>query len=83
MNTGVRRVSRKTWLPDSARGHDQGMTNHDDSEQRPEGEDVPAADPPAYGTTERTWLSPDDDDAQRDEAAERAREAVKPGRERQ
>ncbi|HEY7345314.1 MAG TPA: hypothetical protein VH620_07120 [Gaiella sp.] len=38
---------------------------------------------PQYGTLERTWLSPDDDDPQRDEAAERASKAVEPGRPRE
>jgi hypothetical protein len=38
---------------------------------------------PQYQTLERTWLSPDDDDAQRDEAAERAKKAVEPGRPRE
>jgi hypothetical protein len=38
---------------------------------------------PQYATLERTWLSPDDDDPQRDEAAERAKKAVSPDRPRE
>jgi hypothetical protein len=55
--------------------------NRDDTERADR--DVPSADPPSYGTTDRTWLSPDPDDPERDEAAERAAEAVEPGRERE
>ena len=45
--------------------------------------DVPPSDPPSYGTKDRTWLSPETDDPEREEAAERAAEAVDPGRERE
>jgi hypothetical protein len=38
---------------------------------------------PQYQTLDRTWLSPDDDDPERDEAAERARKAVEPGQPRE
>jgi hypothetical protein len=38
---------------------------------------------PQYQTLDRTWLSPDDDDPERDEAAERASKAVEPGRPRE
>ena len=38
---------------------------------------------PQYQTLDRTWLSPDDDDPERDEAAKRARKAVEPGQPRE
>ena len=38
---------------------------------------------PQYQTVERTWLAPEDDDPAREEAAERARTAVEPGRPRE
>jgi hypothetical protein len=56
----------------------------DDEREREEEVRSPSApENPDYQTVERTWLSPDDDDPERDEAAERAREAVEPGRERE
>jgi hypothetical protein len=56
----------------------------DDERDRDDNTRSPSApEKPDYQTVERTWLSPDDDDPERDEAAERARKAVEPGRPRE
>jgi hypothetical protein len=56
----------------------------DDERDRDDNTRSPSApQKPDYQTVERTWLSPDDDDPERDEAAERARKAVEPGRPRE
>ena len=59
-----------------------------DERRRPDDEDDDLAideepQKPQYQTLDRTWLSPDDDDPERDEAAERASKAVEPGRPRE
>ena len=51
-------------------------TNHEAAEKNPPKQ-------PQYQTVERTWLSPNDNDPEREEAAERARKAVEPGRPRE
>ena len=60
------------------------MTDHD---TEPAASDEPknpaASDAPAYAGDKGTWLSPEDDDPQRDEAAERARQAVRPDKPRE
>jgi hypothetical protein len=59
------------------------MADESDRKHDNQRHDSVAADPPRYQTLERTWLSPDDDDPQRDEAADRARKAVRPGHPRE
>jgi hypothetical protein len=60
------------------------MTDRDKEPGPSPGKENPAApDTARYAGDEGTWLSPDDDDPQRDEAAKRARKAVEPGRPRE
>jgi hypothetical protein len=54
-----------------------------DKRERPEAADEHPPKQPQYQTVERTWLSPDDDDPDREEAAERARKAVESDRPRE
>ena len=60
------------------------MTDQDTEPGASEEPTNPAAsDAPAYAGEKGTWLSPEDDDPQRDEAAERARQAVQPDKPRE
>ena len=75
-------MGRRVAAPPNSRHLDLGPGHAlDDERDRGDEERSPSAPPkPDYQTVERTWLSPDDDDPERDEAAERARKAVEPGR---
>lgn len=55
----------------------------DDRDRNDDERSPSAPEKPDYQTTERTWLSPESDDPEREEAAERARKAVEPGRPRE
>lgn len=59
------------------------MTEDEGRTDGGEREDPVAPETPRYAGDEGTWLSPEGDDAQRDEAAERARRAVEPGKPRE
>jgi hypothetical protein len=59
------------------------MTDHDKKGGPSQEKNPAASDTPRYAGDKGTWLSPEDDDPQREEAAERARQAVQPDKPRE
>jgi hypothetical protein len=75
---GHGRLRTEAW------GQAPSMTDRDkEPGPSPEAANPAAPDTARYAGDKGTWLSPDEDDPQRDEAAERARKAVEPGRPRE
>ena len=68
---------------DSARGQTPSMADDIELASSDEPKNPAASDAPAYAGDKGTWLSPEDDDPERDEAAERARQAVRPDKPRE